>query len=145
VLLFLLTLLLTFRLWDMVKHGVFRYLQGFSYVTSMWWLEMLLCFAVPMFLLRNERLRHHPGHLFYAAATHILGFILNRLNVSMTAFQQPGIPPYTPSLMEFAVTGAVISFHFVAFALAVKYLDIFPEVSIKEKVGVLRPRKPVSS
>jgi Ni/Fe-hydrogenase subunit HybB-like protein len=56
----------------------------------------------------------------------VLGFITNRMNVSITGFERSAGTHYFPKWTELAVTGAIIAAGFALFGLAVKYLPIFP-------------------
>ena len=56
----------------------------------------------------------------------VLGFITNRLNVSITGQESAAGMHYIPKWTEIAVTGAIIAAGFALFGLAVKYLPIFP-------------------
>jgi Ni/Fe-hydrogenase subunit HybB-like protein len=56
----------------------------------------------------------------------VLGFITNRLNVSITGMETSAGMHYVPRWTEVSVTGAIIAAGFAMFGLAVKYLPIFP-------------------
>jgi len=62
----------------------------------------------------------HPGH------TGCCGFMANRLNVSITAFQASSGYYYIPKWTEFALTLATVTAAGVAFHYAVIYLEILP-------------------
>jgi Ni/Fe-hydrogenase subunit HybB-like protein len=57
----------------------------------------------------------------------VLGFITNRMNVSITGFEGSTGVRYFPKWTELAVTGMIISAGFALFGMAVKYLPIFPK------------------
>ena len=57
----------------------------------------------------------------------VLGFVLNRLNVSITGIQGAMPDTYFPSLLEVAVTATLVVAGFAAFAMAVRHLPVFPE------------------
>jgi Ni/Fe-hydrogenase subunit HybB-like protein len=61
-----------------------------------------------------------------AAVLVVLGFITNRLNVSITGLESAAGLHYVPKWTEIAVTGAIIAAGFALFGLGVKYLPIFP-------------------
>jgi Ni/Fe-hydrogenase subunit HybB-like protein len=56
----------------------------------------------------------------------VLGFITNRLNVSITGMETSAGLHYVPRWTELAVTGAIIAAGFALFGAAAKYLPIFP-------------------
>ena len=57
----------------------------------------------------------------------MLGFITNRLNVSLIGFETYVGHHYVPKWTEFSVTLMIIAMGFALFGVAVKYLPIFPE------------------
>jgi c(7)-type cytochrome triheme protein len=98
--------------------------------------EVIFGVLIPMILLSLPKVRRDQGGLFCSALLVILGLILNRLNVCITALQgamgqdyflEPGMETaYFPSLMELSVTGFLVVMGCVGFALAAKYLEVFP-------------------
>jgi small neutral amino acid transporter SnatA (MarC family) len=56
-----------------------------------------------------------------------LGFITNRLNVSITGIEHWVGHHYLPSFTEFSVTASMVAGGFALFGLAVKYLPIFED------------------
>jgi Ni/Fe-hydrogenase subunit HybB-like protein len=57
----------------------------------------------------------------------LLGFIANRLNISLIGFETYVGHHYMPKWTEFSVTLMIIAMGFFLFGVAVKYLPIFPE------------------
>ena len=99
------------------------------------WLELSLSLIVPLALLLQKKVRTSSGGLYLAAVMVVLGFITNRLNVSITGLESSAGMHYIPKWTEIAVTGAIIAAGFALFGLAVKYLPIFP----KEHAHVANP------
>lgn len=88
--------------------------------------EVGIGLVLPMVLLFTPRVRAREGGLLLAASSVVVGFIINRLNVSivgMTAFS--GVT-YIPKWTELAVTLSIIAAGVTLFGLAVKHLPIFP-------------------
>ena len=54
-----------------------------------------------------------------------MGFILNRLNISITGMEAWAGVSYFPSWMEIMVTVSIVTFGFVIFAMAARYLPVF--------------------
>jgi molybdopterin-containing oxidoreductase family membrane subunit len=98
-----------------------------GYETSLFWVEILLAIVLPLALLSRKKIRSTPGGLYLAAVMVVLGFITNRLNVSVTGMETAAGLHYVPKWTEAAITAAIIAAGFFLFALAVKYLPIFPE------------------
>jgi len=97
-----------------------------SYETYFLWLEVLLAFVIPITLLSFKKVRQSPNGLYLAAVTCLLGFVTNRLNVSVTGFETWVGHHYVPKWTEFMITLSIIAAGFALFGLAVKYLPIFP-------------------
>mgnify|MGYP001827277680 CR=1 FL=1 len=95
----------------------------------MFWGEMGLGALLPMTLLAFKRVRHSEQGLLFGSLLAILGFIVNRLNVAITGMTASSGVTYVPSWMEFAVTMMLVGIGFTVFALAVRYLPIFPEAA----------------
>ena len=75
----------------------------------------------------------------------VLGFITNRLNVSITGFEGSTGVHYFPKWTELAVTGMIIAVGFALFGLAVKYLPIFPDEEMPQRVERnVEPASPVT-
>ena len=55
----------------------------------------------------------------------ITGFLLNRLNVSITGLEYSAHAQYFPHWTEVAVTLSIVGVGFLLFALAVRYLGVF--------------------
>lgn len=114
------------RFEDLLHRGVLRLTLVPSYEMSLFWLEMSLSLILPLILLSRRRIRSSAGGLYVAAVLVVLGFITNRLNVSITGLESAAGMHYVPRWTEIAVTGAIIAAGFALFGVAVKYLPIFP-------------------
>jgi Ni/Fe-hydrogenase subunit HybB-like protein len=114
------------RFEDLLHRGVLRLTLLPSYEMSLFWLEISLSLVLPLLLLSQRKVRSSAGGLYVAAVLVVLGFITNRLNVSITGLESAAGLHYVPKWTEIAVTGAIIGVGFALFGLAVKYLPIFP-------------------
>ncbi|MEJ2422673.1 MAG: Ni/Fe-hydrogenase cytochrome b subunit [Acidobacteriota bacterium] len=121
------------RLFDMFSRKVFRGVEIHSTEALYFSLEMLLLVVIPVGLLVFRRIRETPGGLFAGALSAVLGFVLNRLDVSITGMSRAAGAAYQPSWMEWSVTLGLTALGFGLFALAVKYLPVF------EAAGEPRP------
>lgn len=115
------------RLQDLYHRGMLKELFKFGYETNLFWVEALLAVIVPLALLARKKIRTSPGGLYLVSVMVVLGFITNRLNVSLTGMETSAGLHYIPKWTEFAITAAIIAAGFFLFAVAVKYLPIFPE------------------
>jgi Ni/Fe-hydrogenase subunit HybB-like protein len=114
------------RFEDLLHRGVLNSLFQPSYEMYFFWLEISLSLIAPLMLLSRKRLRQAPGGLYLVSVLVVLGFITNRLNVSITGLESAAGMHYIPKWTEVAVTGAIIATGFALFGLATKYLPIFP-------------------
>ena len=120
------------RLEDLIHRGMIGAMFKPSYETNLFWLEVLMAIIVPLALLVQKKVRNSPGGLYLVSILVVLGFITNRLNVSLTGMETSAGLHYLPKWTEFAITAAIIAAGFFLFAMAVKYLPIFPEHEHKE-------------
>ncbi len=98
-----------------------------SYEAYFLWLELLLAFVIPIVMLSFKKIRLSPGGLYLASVISLLGFVTNRLNISLIGFETYVGHHYVPKWTEFMVTLMIIAMGFALFRLAVQYLPIFPE------------------
>ena len=100
--------------------AVFRYpLQGASFTV-----EMLLL-TLPLFVLLKTRWSGRRRWAFAAAVPVIAGVILNRLNVAWIGLLPGTGAHYFPSWIEIIVTLNLVSYGFVIFGIAARYLPLF--------------------
>ena len=127
VLLVVLTVYGVLRFEDLLHRGVLKLLLTSGYERNLFLLEIGMTVIVPVILLALPKIRTSPGGLYFTAVLVVLGFITNRLNVSITGMETAAGLHYIPKWTEVAITGAIIAAGFFLFAVAVKYLPIFPE------------------
>ena len=121
------------RFEDLLHRGVLKMLLQPGYEMYLFWLEISLSLLLPLILLSQKKIRTTAQGLYLAAVLVVLGFITNRLNVSITGQESVVGRHYIPKWTEIAVTGAIIAAGFALFGLAVKYLPIFPAEESLEK------------
>jgi len=114
------------RFEDLLHRGVLRLAFQPGYEMYLFWLEIALSLIAPLILLSQRKVRSTAGGLYVAAVLVVLGFITNRLNVSITGLESSAGMHYVPKWTEIAVTGAIIAAGFALFGMAAKYLPIFP-------------------
>jgi len=120
------------RFEDLLHRGVLKMLLQPGYEVYLFWLEISLSLLLPLVLLSQKKVRTTAQGLYLAAVLVVLGFITNRLNVSITGQESVVGRHYIPKWTEIAVTGAIIAAGFALFGLAVKYLPIFPAAESHE-------------
>ena len=114
------------RFEDLLHRGVLRLTLRPGYEMYLFWLEIALSLIAPLILLSRRHIRQSASGLYLTAVLVVLGFITNRLNVSITGLESAAGVHYVPKWTEIAVTGAIIAAGFALFGLATKYLPIFP-------------------
>jgi Ni/Fe-hydrogenase subunit HybB-like protein len=111
----------------LIHNGAWKLALGSSYEGRMFQLEFGLGVLLPILLLVWPKIRNSATGLVTGASFAVLGFIMNRLNVSVTGLERSSGTHYVPSWMEVMVSVGLVAIGFAAFALAVRYLPIFPE------------------
>ncbi len=122
---------------DLYHRGVLKLVLQARYETYLFLLEIVVGLLLPMGLLFTRKVRESVGGLYLAAVLTVLGFITNRLNVSITGMESAAGLHYIPKWTEMAVTGMMIAAGFALFGLATKYLPIFPEATEQAPVAAV--------
>jgi len=126
-----------FRAVDLINRDALQYLWMWREETGLFWLEIALLVIAPLILLNMEKVRNNPQNLYWTCAVIVMGFMTNRLNVSITGLQASAGIYYVPKWTEFAATLATIAAAVVAFRYAVIYLDILPKNPPPQRLMVL--------
>jgi Ni/Fe-hydrogenase subunit HybB-like protein len=126
VLMVVLSVIGILRFEDLLHRGVLPLMLRPGYEMSLFWLEVILSLLAPLALLSQKKVRQSAGGLYLCSVLVVLGFITNRLNVSITGMETSAGMHYVPRWTEISVTAAIIAAGFALFGLAVKYLPIFP-------------------
>ncbi len=113
------------RLQGIVKGGALAGFMRPGYEEWMFLIEIGLGVILPMALLAQSRVRSNPKWLVLAAFLAVLGFVMNRLNVSVTGMEGAAGVRYLPSWMEITVSIGLVALGMAAFAVAVRFLPIF--------------------
>ena len=88
-------------------------------------LEFALGIAVPLVLLTFPAVRRNTRSLYAAGLLVVIGFVVNRLNVSLTGLEGALGGHYVPAVPEIVVTLMLVAGGFALFALAAKHLPVF--------------------
>jgi Ni/Fe-hydrogenase subunit HybB-like protein len=120
----LLAVYLTLRFTDLSRRGALHFLLQQRTETWLFGLEISLM-LLPMLLLFRSHVRRNPWALYGSAVMVVLGFITNRLNVSVTGMEAASGTTYVPAWTEIAVTLSIIAAGFAIFRVTAKYLPIF--------------------
>jgi Ni/Fe-hydrogenase subunit HybB-like protein len=118
------------RFQDLMHRDALKYAFQPGYESSLFLAEVSLALFVPILLLLFRRIRESAQGLYLVSILVVLGFIMNRLNVSITGMEGAAGVRYIPKWTEIAVTLSIVAAGVALFAVAVKYLPIFsPEES----------------
>src|ERR1700751_1367198 len=116
-----------FRAVDLTTHGALPYLFMWREETLSFSVEIGLFVLAPLVLLSLEKVRNNPQFLYWTCSLVVMGFMANRLNVSITGLQASAGVYYVPKWTEFAATRMVLTAVVLAFRYAVIYLEILPK------------------
>jgi Ni/Fe-hydrogenase subunit HybB-like protein len=128
----ILSVVLMMKIMDLSSRAAFSLLLVPRWETYMYWLEVLVGIVTPLILFSIPRVRTNRSGLFFGATMVILGFILNRLNISITGMEGWAGISYFPSWMEIAVTVSIVTVGFIVFSLAARYLPLFDHEHTQE-------------
>ena len=109
------------------QNGAAATLLHPGYEGYMFLFEFVVGVVLPVGLLLNERVRNNPTGLVVSALFAVLGFVMNRLNISVTGMEGAAGVQYVPSWMEITVSLWLVALGFGLFALVVRYFPVFPE------------------
>jgi Ni/Fe-hydrogenase subunit HybB-like protein len=113
------------RFEDLWARGALSHLREPSTETVLFLLEITLGLLIPLPLLLIRKVREDRDGLFAAAVLVITGFLLNRINVSITGMEASSGVHYFPRWTEVAITLSIVGVGFLLFSLAVRYLNVF--------------------
>ncbi len=120
---------LVLRVEDMINYHLGAYLLTFNLEGLLYWAEIIVGVITPIIMLAIPKIRASKQGLFYSAVFVVSGFVLNRMDVSITSLVRHYGVNYFPSWMEISITVMIVALGFAGFALASKYLAVFPEES----------------
>jgi len=118
---------LVLRIEDAANYDLVPYLFTFNLEGILYWVELVVGVLLPNVMLIIPRIRRSKRGLFSCAILIVTGFVLNRMDVSITALERYYGVNYFPSWMEISVTMMIVAVGFGAFAWAAKNLAVFPK------------------
>jgi Ni/Fe-hydrogenase subunit HybB-like protein len=145
-----LAIFLALRLRDLVARDALSALFPLSSTSALFLIEIGAGFALPLALMLWPRFRRSPRRLAAAQGLVVLGFILHRLNVSITAIEAATGQSYLPSWSEFLISMGLVSLGLKIFILACRKLPVFteglaPVVEAARRAPALEPGSVLSS
>jgi len=112
---------------DFYHRGVLGLIFTSGYEQRFFLLEIFLSVIIPLVLLSFRKIRDSAQGLYFAAVICLLGFVTNRLNVTITGVENAVGGRYSPKWTEVVITAMFVALGFAIFAVATRYLPIFPE------------------
>jgi Ni/Fe-hydrogenase subunit HybB-like protein len=114
------------RFEDLYHRGVLHLAFVSAYEQLFFLLEISLSVIIPLALLLFAKIRESAHGLYFVAVITLLGFVTNRLNVTITGVENAVGARYAPKWTEVVITAIFVALGFAIFGLAVRYLPIFP-------------------
>jgi molybdopterin-containing oxidoreductase family membrane subunit len=108
------------------------FFHGWIYGKWLLFTELVICGALPCYILLSPKLRNNPC-LFYAAALlDCAGITINRYVMTVQTLAFPSLPfdawqTYNPNWVEWAPVGLVIGYGALLLAISYRYLPVFPQ------------------
>lgn len=116
------------RFIDLAILNKLNYLLISSSETYMFYLELFVGTVVPVYLLSQKKFRESRKWLYISALFVIGGFLLNRVNVSITSLTGSANFNYFPSIYEISITIMLVTVGMVAFRLITQNFPVFEEL-----------------
>lgn len=107
--------------------GKMGYLVDGSYESIMFWIETAVWTVIPAIIVFNRNWVRTRVGVFAAGFSYVLGFLLNRVNVTITAMEGYAGTRYMPTWQEVAVSASFVVVAFIVFRFAVKYFNLFDD------------------
>lgn len=120
------------KLVDLIVSGNYKLLLQINNYSLLYYLEVLIGIFIPFGLLIQKRIRENRRWLYSSAIMVISGFLLNRLNVSISSISPEVGVTYFPSMYEISVTFMLVVFGMWAFKIIAKNFPVFEEETITE-------------
>ncbi|MCX7611175.1 MAG: Ni/Fe-hydrogenase cytochrome b subunit [Ignavibacterium sp.] len=136
---------LIIKIIDFIISGNFYLLLKLNNNSLLYFLEVLIGILIPFGLLIQKRFREDRRWLYASSIMVISGFLLNRLNVSITSISPDVGVTYFPSVNEISVTLMLVVLGLWSFKMIAKYFPVFEEQIIKENFGTEIQEKTVTN
>jgi Ni/Fe-hydrogenase subunit HybB-like protein len=123
----------TARVYDLVRRGALPEAFRGTREAAFFGLEFVLGVVLPVVLLAFPAMRRNSRSLYAAGLLVVIGFVVNRLNVSLTGLEGALGERYVPAVPEVVVTLMLVAIGFALFGLAAKHLPVFA----REEAGLV--------
>jgi Ni/Fe-hydrogenase subunit HybB-like protein len=124
------------RVYDLARRGALDEAFRPTREAGFLGLELALGIALPIVLLALPAARRNARALYAAGLLVVVGFVVNRLNVSLTGLEAALGGHYVPAAAEVVVTLMLVALGFGLFVLAAKHLPLFGS---RERAALVAP------
>ena len=121
---YVLGLYLAIRIIDLVAAGDVRYLFTGDFLSISFWIENIVGVIVPIILFSMPSVTSKPYRLFGTALLVVIGLMVNRLYISLVAFNAG---PYAPTWEEMFITIGLVALGALVFTLVSRNMPVFSE------------------
>jgi Ni/Fe-hydrogenase subunit HybB-like protein len=122
------------RVADLAWRGVLGQALGRSREAYFFQLELGIGVILPMVLVAWPAVRRNAERLYGAALLVVAGFVVNRLNVSITGLEWSQGGSYVPAVAEGVITIMLLGIGIAVFAAAVRWLPVMAPIHEPELV-----------
>ncbi len=129
------------KLTEFIAAGKLIYLTIPSTEAYLFYLEVFIGTLLPVYILSNKKLREDRKWLFISSVLVISGFILDRMNVSITGVAASSGKNYFPSFDEISITLMLVVLAILAFRFVVKNFPVFTGEKSLQIIGRERSAK----
>ncbi|MCL1939986.1 MAG: polysulfide reductase NrfD [Desulfovibrionaceae bacterium] len=109
-----------------------QFFYGWIYGKWLLFAELILCGALPCFMLLNKNMRNNPALLYTAGLLVCAGITINRYVLTVQNLAFPSLPfdqwqTYVPNWVEWAPCFLVAAYGATLLSLSYRYLPVFPQ------------------
>lgn len=115
------------RIYDLATRHALGYALDTTYEAILFHVEFVVGVLVPGVMLAFPKVRESARGLYVAAVMVMLGFVANRLNVSITGFEWAQGGHYVPTFSEMLISLGIPGAAFLAFRWLARVLQVFPK------------------
>lgn len=121
---FVLLIYVVVRLADILIRGNGTLIFANTWQSNLFITELLISVLIPAYMFNSKRIKNSRNGLGIASLLVAIGFILNRVNISVITLSQNG-PRYFPSITELAVSLGLVAIAALVFLFFVEHFNLF--------------------
>lgn len=133
---------LLIKLTDLLLRGMMPRMLTVSLSSGLIWVELLVGVVTPLAIFATRQGRESPKLRFRAAVLVVSGVLLNRMNMAVFGFYDYtaayGVT-YWPSIGEWTITLAIVTFGVAVYAAVVKLFPVLPQEGPSHNAGLPQP------